>query len=288
MSRHRTIAEQAVAQLLSAYRKGFFPMADVRTGDVRWFNPETRGVMPITAPSADAPIVAEPESNDATGADPAPAPGAFHVPRSLRQRVRAGKFTITSDRAFAATIVGCADPSRDGAWIDETIIRTYRLLHDAGHAHSIEAWLPDPDAPIDADEPVDIGRERAGASGPPLRLVGGLYGVSLGAAFFGESMFSRADWGGTDASKVCLVHLVAHLRRRGYTLLDTQMWSWHLEQFGCQEVTRAKFLPMLEKACRKRGVTWGKFEALPTDGDTDADVSRSAPRVQKRLPGKNA
>ncbi len=277
MSRHRTIAEQAVAQLLSAYRKGFFPMADVRTGDVRWFNPETRGVMPITAPAPEV----SPE--DAPLSD-----AVFHVPRTLRQRVRSGRFTITSDRAFAATIVGCADPSRDGAWIDETIIRTYRLLHDAGHAHSIEAWLPDPDAPIDADAPVDIGRERAGASGPPLRLVGGLYGVSLGAAFFGESMFSRDDWGGRDASKVCLVHLVAHLRRRGYTLLDTQMWSWHLEQFGCREVPRAAFLPLLEKASRKRSVTWGEFEALPTDGDSPEDAPGSAPTIQKRLPGANA
>lgn len=277
MSRHRTIAEQAVAQLLSAYRKGFFPMADVRTGDVRWFNPETRGVMPITAPAHEV----SPEDAPLSEA-------VFHVPRTLRQRVRSGRFTITSDRAFAATIVGCADPSREGAWIDETIIRTYRLLHDAGHAHSIEAWLPDTDGPIDADAPIDIGRERAAASGPPLRLVGGLYGVSIGSAFFGESMFSRDDWGGRDASKVCLVHLVAHLRRRGYTLLDTQMWSWHLEQFGCREVPRATFLPLLEKACRKRSVTWGEFEALATDGDTDDDVSRSAPRVPKRLPGNSA
>lgn len=292
MSRHRTIAEQAVAQLLSAYRKGFFPMADVRTGDVRWFNPETRGVMPVTAPAPEV----SPEDAPLSEA-------VFHVPRTLRQRVRSGRFTITSDRAFAATIVGCADPSREGAWIDETIIRTYRLLHDAGHAHSIEAWLPDTDGPIDADAaadaPIDIGRERAGAAGPPLRLVGGLYGVSIGSAFFGESMFSRDDWGGRDASKVCLVHLVAHLRRRGYTLLDTQMWSWHLEQFGCREVPRATFLPLLEKACRKRSVTWGEFEALATDADEEPDAASAgdsgaraiqesearASRVQKRLPG---
>lgn len=220
MSRQRTIAEQVVAQLVSAYRKGFFPMADVHTGAVQWFNPDTRGVIPLHA---------------------------FRTPRSLRQRVRSGRFIVTCDRAFAQTIVGCADPDRPGAWIDETIVRTYRLLHDAGYAHSVEAWLP-------------------GDDGSP-RLVGGLYGVAIGGAFFGESMFSRPDWGGTDASKVCLVHLVAHLRRQGYTLLDTQMWSWHLEQFGCEEITREDFLPLLTKATNKRSVQWGTFTPLPTDAD---------------------
>ncbi len=241
MSRQRTVAEQVIAEILAAYRKGFFPMADVRTHEITWHNPEIRGVMPLD-----------------------PGPEGFHVPRSLRQRVRSGRFRITCDRAFAATIVGCADPRRQGAWIDETIVRTYRLLHDAGYAHSIEAWLPD-----------EAGEER---------LVGGLYGVALGGAFFGESMFSRPDWGGTDASKVCLVHLVAHLRRRGYTLLDTQMWNWHLEQFGCREVEREAFLTMLKPAAGRRSVTWGEFVALPTDADEPA-----AERADmKRLPGGNA
>lgn len=221
-------------------------MADLATGVIQWHNPETRGVMPLTAPS--------------NAGDAAPA-GVFRVSRSLRQKVRQGRFVVTADKAFAATIVGCADPRREGAWIDETIIRTYRLLHDAGHAHSVEAWLPPPED--------DIG------AGP--RLVGGLYGVSIGGVFFGESMFSLPEFGGTDASKVCLVHLVAHLRRRGYTLLDTQMWSWHLEQFGCEEVERAEFLPRLEKAVRKRSVSWGEFAALPTDGDEEVEGPRLLP-----------
>ena len=241
MSRHRTVAEQVVAQILAAYRKGFFPMADVHTHEITWHNPDIRGVIPLGA---------------ASGED-----DGFHVPRTLRQKIRAAKFRVTCDRAFAATIVGCADPRRPGAWIDETIVRTYRLLHDAGHAHSIEAWLDD-----------DEGRPR---------LVGGLYGVCIGAAFFGESMFSRPDWGGTDASKVCLVHLVAHLRRRGYTLLDTQMWSWHLEQFGCAEVEREAFLAMLKPAAAKRSVTWGEFVALPTDGEEGAGLRQE----RRRLPG---
>lgn len=236
MTSRRTVAEQVVAQLLSAYRKGFFPMADVHTGEINWYNPETRGVIPLDA---------------------------FRAPRSLRQRVRTAKFAVTSDHAFAATVVGCADPRRPGAWIDETIVRTYRLLHDAGHAHSVEAWLPD---------------ER----GEP-RLVGGLYGVTIGGAFFGESMFSRPDLGGTDASKVCLVHLVAHLRRRGYTLLDTQMWSWHLDKFGCVETPREVFLRLLDKAVRKRNVTWEPFLALPTDADAPGTPGPDTPL----LPGPN-
>ena len=115
--------------------------------------------------------------------------------------------------------------------------------------------------------------------GEAPRLVGGLYGVSVGGAFFGESMFSLPELGGTDASKVCLVHLVAHLRRRGYTLLDTQMWSWHLEQFGCEEVDRELFLPRLERAARKRSVQWGTFEALPTDADPEVQGPRLLPEA---------
>ncbi len=244
MARPKTIAEQVVSQILGAYRKGFFPMADVHSGEIHWHNPEIRGVIPITPPL------------------PSTRPG-FHVSRSLRQRVRSGRFVVTSDKAFAATIVGCADPRRPGAWIDETIIRTYRLLHDAGHAHSIEAWLVHEDG--------------------TATLVGGLYGVSIGAAFFGESMFSLPDKGGTDASKVCLVHLVAHLRRRGYILLDTQMWSEHLEQMGCEDITRDEFLPLLTKACRKRA-SWGEFVALPSDGDEPREETRALPSRNERDP----
>ncbi|MGD9692593.1 MAG: leucyl/phenylalanyl-tRNA--protein transferase [Phycisphaerales bacterium] len=237
MKRPKTIAEQVVSQILGAYRKGFFPMADIHSGEIHWHNPEVRGVIPITAPVPSG-------------------ERGFHVPRSLRQKVRSGRFVVTSDKAFAATIVGCADPRRPGAWIDETIIRTYRLLHDAGHAHSVEAWLTEEDG--------------------TATLVGGLYGVSIGGAFFGESMFSLPEKGGTDASKVCLVHLVAHLRRRGYTLLDSQMWSWHLERLGAEEALRDDFLPLLTKACRKK-VSWGEFVALSSDGDEEREGQRALP-----------
>src|SRR5690606_20121921 len=118
---------------------------------------------------------------------------------SLMRRYRSGRFTLRMDTAFEQVIRQCAEPRRrhPNTWINDQIIRAYTQLHRLGLAHSVEAWYPDPET-------------------KELRLVGGLYGVSLGGAFCGESMFSRM----TDASKVCLVHLVHHLRRRGYRLLD--------------------------------------------------------------------
>lgn len=161
---------------------------------------------------------------------------AFHVPRSLARRVRRGTFEVTSDRDFAGVIRECAAPraAELDTWIDARIVGAYTALHRAGHAHSIEAW-------------------REG------RLVGGLYGVHIGAAFFAESKFSRPDDGGTDASKVCLAHLVRHLRRRGFTLLDVQMSNPHLEQFGVVEVPRAGYLRLLGDAAERR-VEWPPFE----------------------------
>lgn len=224
-----TLADSVIRQIVGAYRRGYFPMADFRSGQLHWCSPELRGVIPLS-PS-----------------DNLPGPG-FTIPRNLRQKVRAGKFVVTADAAFTQTIVRCADPERPGAWIDETIVGAYRLLHDAGHAHSVEVWT--------VREPTN-----------ELVLVGGLYGLGIGAAFFGESMFSLPELGGTDASKVALVHLVAHLRKRGYRLLDTQMWSPHLAQFGCVELPRADFLKRLNDAVNIRGVTWGQFNASTRDAE---------------------
>jgi leucyl/phenylalanyl-tRNA--protein transferase len=164
----------------------------------------------------------------------------FHASRSLRRRVRSGKFTITTNRDFEAVIRACAEPRKQEreTWIDERIVRAYCALHRAGHAHSIEAWLGEPQA------------------GP---LVGGLYGVHIGAAFFAESKFSRPALGGTDASKVCLVHLVHHLRRRGFELLDVQFTNPHIEQFGVVEVPRDKYLLELGRAVAHRA-EWLPFE----------------------------
>ena len=154
----------------------------------------------------------------------------FHVPRNVGRLVRQAPFTIRSDTAFDRVMRACAAPrgQEDGSWIDERLVRAYAALHARGAAHSVEAW-------------------RDG------ELVGGLYGVHIGAAFFGESMFTAS--GASGASKVCLVHLVEHLRERGFELLDTQFWNHHLAQFGCVEIRRATYLRKLESAVRQ-GVAW--------------------------------
>jgi leucyl/phenylalanyl-tRNA--protein transferase len=145
----------------------------------------------------------------------------FHVSKSLAKTIRRKPFDIRFDTAFEAVMAGCAAaaPDRPSTWINETIRRLYTELHHIGHAHSVEAWE---------------GKE----------LVGGLYGVSLGSAFFGESMFSRR----TDASKICLVHLVERLREKGFTLLDTQFTTDHLKNFGAIDMPKDDYAKILEKA----------------------------------------
>jgi len=160
----------------------------------------------------------------------------FRASASLRKTLRRGVFEVRADRAFEEVMRACAQPrpTQPETWINEEIIAVYTRLHRAGWAHSVEAW-------------------RAG------QLVGGLYGVSIRGAFFGESMFSRPHLGGTDSSKVCLVRLVEHLRARGYTLLDTQFVNEHLQQFGCVAIPRADYLRRLARAIEQREVTWGEF-----------------------------
>lgn len=145
----------------------------------------------------------------------------FHVPHSLRKTLRRDVFEIRCDTAFEAVMRACGEATADrpDSWINEEIIALFVELFRFGLAHSVEAW-------------------RDG------ELVGGLYGLGLGAAFFGESMFSRR----TDASKVVLVHLVARLRRSGYRLLDTQFVTDHLKQFGAQEIPRAEYQRLLAEA----------------------------------------
>lgn len=159
---------------------------------------------------------------------------AFHVPRSLRKVVRRGAFEVVADQDFAAVMRACAapGPGREQTWINDEIHRLYNALHAMGHAHSIECRL-------------------AGD------LVGGLYGVSLGAAFFGESMFARA----TDASKVALVHLVARLRQGGYRLLDAQFLTPHLERFGATEIPRQRYLRDLEAALAQPAIFYRDLDA---------------------------
>lgn len=145
----------------------------------------------------------------------------LHVPRSLRKIIRRGEFAVTYDRAFENVIENCATPSenRPSTWINRPIREAFITLHHQGYAHSIETWQDD-------------------------RLVGGLYGLSVGAAFCGESMFSKTS----NASKVALVHLCARLWRAGYHVLDTQFTNTHLEQFGVFEISNNDYLARLRDA----------------------------------------
>jgi leucyl/phenylalanyl-tRNA--protein transferase len=151
----------------------------------------------------------------------------FHVPKRLARAVRSNRYRVTSDQAFVKVMRACAAPApgREQSWINDEILRLYTALHAGGHAHSIECW--------EGDE-----------------LAGGLYGVSLGAAFFGESMFSA----NRDASKVALVTLVEMLRSGGFLLLDTQFLTPHLTQFGAYEIPREDYLARLHVAIAREAV----------------------------------
>jgi leucyl/phenylalanyl-tRNA--protein transferase len=158
----------------------------------------------------------------------------FHVPARLARTVRKTSLTVWADRDFDAVIAGCAE-SRTGrarTWINQRIRVLYHKLYEAGCCHSVEVY--------DGDS-----------------LVGGLYGVSLGAVFFGESMFHRAR----DASKIALVHLVARLKGGGYQLLDTQFVTDHLKSFGAREIPRRQYHKLLDAALANEG----RFDALPLD-----------------------
>ena len=166
----------------------------------------------------------------------------FHLSRRLARTVLSDRFSVTADHDFPAVVAGCAAPApgREDSWINHEVEQLFNDLHRGGHAHSIEAW-------------------RDG------RLVGGLYGVRLGGAFFGESMFSRE----TDASKVALVHLVLRLRRGGFTLLDAQFLTEHLARFGATEIPQADYKARLAAA-------------LTTPASWDAVLPRGALEVGVR------
>jgi len=159
----------------------------------------------------------------------------FHVPTRLKRTVRADSVTVRVDTAFDAVLEACAasGPGREDSWINAPIRCLYIELNARGQAHSIECWR---------DE----------------TLVGGLYGVTLGGAFFGESMFSRER----DASKIALVHLVARLKRGGWGLLDTQFLTGHLSQFGAIETLQATYLELLRAACTRRPNPRSMFNAM--------------------------
>jgi leucyl/phenylalanyl-tRNA--protein transferase len=187
------------------------------------------GIFPM-AESADDPTLfwVEPEMRGVI-----PLQG-FRVSSRLARTVRSDAFTVTVNTAFKAVIAGCAAPQagRDDTWINKRIRDLYIGLHELGHCHSVEVWEND-------------------------ELVGGLYGVSLGRAFFGESMFHRAR----DASKVALVHLVARLMAGGFALLDTQYVTAHLRSFGAVEISRRRYTTLLDRAIAGAA----DFAKLPLD-----------------------
>lgn len=192
-------------------------MADSRHGQLNWYSADPRAILPLDG---------------------------FRASRSLRKRVRRGDYIIRFDIAFEQVVRHCAHPRRyEGeTWINDQIIEAYTDLHFEGFAHSVEAWRTIDDANetlLDADGKPMCLYQHAGEE-----LVGGLYGVSLAGAFFGESMFTLA----TDASKVCLYHLVEHLKLRQFALLDSQMNSAHMSQFGTVDVPREDYLVLLQQA----------------------------------------
>ena len=204
------------------------------------------GIFPM-ADSADAPDVfwVEPRQRAILPLD------GFHLSRSLARRLRSERFRISCDTAFEAVLAGCAN--RDETWINPTIARAVIGLHAAGHAHSIETWFED-------------------------RLVGGLYGIELGGAFFGESMFSTM----TDASKVALAALVARLRAGGFDLLDCQFMTDHLKSLGAVTVPRNRYLQLLSTALAvgREGASEPRFDAidaLSSDGSDTGSADASGP-----------
>ena len=203
--------------LIKAYSLGVFPMAQSADSEtINFYDPDHRALIPLTI------------GRKAGSRTP-----DFHIPKRLRRTLKQQRFEVTIDRDFSAVISECAAPHHDrqDTWINADIRRLYIALHKLGFAHSIEVWCDG-------------------------KLVGGLYGVDLRAAFFGESMFSRA----TDASKVALVHLVARLRAGGFALLDAQFTTDHLQQFGVFEIPRDQFQHRLAAAL-----------AVPGDLRLDAD-----------------
>ena len=190
MERHSQLAPE---NLLGAYAAGYFPMADSKTGPIRWYSPDPRCIIPLEA---------------------------LRVPRSLRKIMRDGVFSITVNLKFPQVIQACGE--REETWISPEIIEAYTRLHKLGFAHSVEAWHDG-------------------------RFSGGLYGVAIGGAFFGESMFSREP----NASKICLVHLAGLLKEHGFTLLDSQIINEHIRQFGAVEVSREEYLRRLGRALER-------------------------------------
>ena len=207
--------------ILEAYTKGVFPMAENRRDkELYLVDPEMRGILPLSS---------------------------FHVPRSLKKKVRNNPFEIRYDHKFEEVISACAkqEYTRQETWINDQIIDLYTELFFMGYAHSVECW-----------------REK--------KLVGGLYGLSINGAFFGESMFSLER----DTSKIALVHLIARLKLGGFTLLDTQFVTSHLKQFGVLEIPRDQYQKLLNAAL-KVNATFHLDVSLAEEGEALRGILQS-------------
>lgn len=183
--------------LLSAYAQGIFPMAETRDSeDVDWYSASKRGIIPIEG---------------------------FHISKNVRRMIQQNKFSVKIDTQFQEVMKACAE--RETTWINDLILNSYDVLHQAGHAHSVEIYLKN-------------------------ELVGGLYGVSLHAAFFGESMFKKES----EADKIALFYCHQILERNGFKLWDTQFYTEHLSQFGCIEIEADGYQERLAKAMNSESV----------------------------------
>jgi len=216
-------------RLLLAYRSGIFPWYS-DDEPILWWSPDPRLVL---------------------------YPSEFHLSQSFLKTIRRGEFAVSMDQAFERVIRGCARVRRatgEGTWIVPEMIEAYCGLHDAGFAHSVEAWQGD-------------------------RLMGGLYGVSVGSCFFGESMFSRVS----NASKVALAALVAYLKAEGFGLIDCQVTSGHLQRMGAREIPRSLFLEELKEHLQApdRTGTW----VMPNDALASLLPKRKAPAKGSRARG---
>jgi leucyl/phenylalanyl-tRNA--protein transferase len=202
-------ADLSPTRLLDAYAQGIFPWFG-REDPLLWWSPDPRMVLYVRE---------------------------VRISRSLRRTIRARKFRVTTDTAFASVMAGCAEPrpGQDGTWITADMHAAYYRLFEMGYAHSVEAWSGD-------------------------RLAGGLYGVSLGRMFFGESMFTRES----DASKVAFVHMVTQFGRWKMPLIDCQMPTSHLASFGAREIPRNAFLDQVDQLVRE--------QAAPTPWRLDGDL----------------
>jgi leucyl/phenylalanyl-tRNA--protein transferase len=215
--------DMSVARLLLGYRSGIFPWT---ASPITWWSPDPRAILELEG---------------------------MHVPRSLARVLRKGSFHITIDHAFRQVMEGCAAPAegRRSTWISKEFLEAYTRLHEQGHAHSLECWMvnePQDDRTTGLQDNETTRRQNPSPvvswSRGPAVLVGGIYGVAIGGFFAGESMFHRIS----NASKVALFHLVAHLRKRGFALLDIQTLTPATTQLGGITIPREQYLERLAQA----------------------------------------